>query len=157
MGKQNKPYRRNEKMIKKLSAFLMVALLMVVGAFGNSASASTGPTGSCGVSVYTDATTYSTSATTVDWKASKGSTCGTVYYKMRIFQVGDGSVDIGYQTSGSFSSSTPLKSVYISDIKNRTPYPGSGAETYKIVVYLYSSSSYTTSLGSASSNLFYIN
>lgn len=143
-------------MIKKFLALLLMAVVMMAGIGISNANAATGATGSCGVSVWTDATTYSTSATTVDWKASKPSTtCGTVYYKMRIYQVGDGSVDIGYQTSGYFTTSTPIKSVYISDIKSRTPYPSSPA-TYKLVVTLYSSSSYTTSLGSAQSALFYI-
>ena len=144
-------------MIKKLSGILMVALLVIVGTFGGQASAQTGSAGTCGVTVWNDATTYGTGASTVDWKASKGSSCGTVYYKMKIYQVGDGSVAIGYQTSGSFASATPVKSVPISTIKSMTPYPGSGAETYKIVVELYSSSSYATKLGSATSLLFYIN
>lgn len=138
---------------KGLSMLLGLVLLMGIS---TSAFAQTGGSGGCGTTVWNDAYSYGTGATTVDWKASKGSTCGTVYYKMRILQVGDGTADIGYQTSGSFSSSTPIKSVYISDIKNRTPYPGAGAETYKIEVKMYYNSTFTQYVGVAYSANFII-
>lgn len=134
---------------------LLLTLVLILG-ISTSAFAQTGGSGGCGAIVWNDASSYGTGATTVDWKAYKGSTCGTVYYKMRIYQVGDGSIDIGYQTSGSFSSSTPIKSVYISDIKNRTPYPGTGAETYKIEVKMYYNSDFTQYVGVTYSALFKI-
>jgi hypothetical protein len=144
-------------MIKKFGIMLMMAVTLIAGFGIDKASAGWSGVGACGVQIYTDATTYSTSATTVDWKAQKPSTqCGTVYYKMRILQVGDGTADIGYQTSGYFSSATPLKYVSISTIKSMTPYPQPGAETYRIELQLYSSSSYTTRVGEVYSSLFYI-
>jgi hypothetical protein len=51
------------------------------------ASAATGIVGKCGASVWTDASTYNSGATTVDWQVTKPSTqCGTVYYSAKVYQ-----------------------------------------------------------------------
>jgi hypothetical protein len=134
---------------------MMVACLAVMGVFGgaglNKASAGTGSAGACGVSVWVDAYTYTTSATTVDFKATKGSSCGTVYYKAVVYQVGDGEASTGLTQTGYFSYATPVKAFYTSNIKFYTPYPGS-TNTYRIKFLLYSDSGYKNYLGQANSH-----
>jgi len=68
----------------------------------------------CKVRVYTDATTYTRNAKTVDVKAEQNGNCGTIYYNMFLSWKGYPHTGLGENTpTGSFSSVTPLKSITI--------------------------------------------
>ncbi|AUS12416.1 hypothetical protein [Bacillus subtilis] len=96
------------------------------------------------VRVYTDATTYSKSATSVDWKAQK-TTSGRVYYSAMLIRT-DNYSNSGAQR-GNFTSGTPLKKFSLSKTR-----PG----TYQVVINLYSDSSERKYIGTARSAKIYI-
>ncbi|MCY8420272.1 hypothetical protein [Bacillus inaquosorum] len=96
------------------------------------------------VRIYTDATTYSTRATSVDWKAQK-TTSGRVYYSAMLIRT-DNYSNSGAQ-QGNFTSSTPLKKFSLSKTR-----PG----TYQVVINLYSDSSERKYIGTARSAKIYI-
>ena len=142
--------------MKKLFSGILVMLLLMALVV-SPASAGWGSSQSCGVSVWVDATNYSTSATTVDWKASKGSECGKVYYKTYVEQFyNDSWHKVGLASTGYFSTATPVKAIPISWIKSFTPYKGVGAEIYRVHIKLYNSSDYVGLLGGAQSHRIYI-
>ncbi|MEH6861520.1 hypothetical protein [Bacillus velezensis] len=86
--------------------------------------------------VYTDATTYSSSATTVDWKAEKKGGA-TLYYTAGVYKKrsSGGLTDTGLVQRGSFKTSTPLKSFSAKSIRSKT-----GKGTYVIQIDCYSDS-----------------
>lgn len=96
------------------------------------------------VRVYTDATSYSKSASSVDWKAQK-TTSGKVYYSAMLVRT-DNYSNSGAQR-GSFTSGTPLKKFSLSKTR-----PG----TYQVVVNIYSDSSERHYIGTARSAKIYI-
>ncbi|MEC3639788.1 hypothetical protein [Bacillus halotolerans] len=96
------------------------------------------------VRIYTDATTYSTRATSVDWKAQK-TTSGRVYYSAMLIRT-DNYSNSGAQR-GNFTSGTPLKKFSLSKTR-----PG----TYQVVINLYSDSSERKYIGTARSAKIYI-
>ncbi|MEC1583693.1 hypothetical protein P9D48_20790 [Bacillus subtilis] len=96
------------------------------------------------VRIYTDATTYSTRATSVDWKAQK-TTSGRVYYSAMLIRT-DNYSNSGAQR-GNFTSGTPLKKFSLSKTR-----PG----TYQVVINLYSDSSERNYIGTARSAKIYI-
>ncbi|MDR4436587.1 hypothetical protein [Bacillus tequilensis] len=91
------------------------------------------------VRVYTDATTYSKSATSADWKAQK-TTSGRVFYSAMLIRT-DNYSNSGAQR-GNFTSGTPLKKFSLSKTR-----PG----TYQVVINLYSDSSERNYIGTARS------
>ncbi|WP_282627657.1 hypothetical protein [Bacillus subtilis] len=96
------------------------------------------------VRIYTDATTYSTRATSVDWKAQK-TTSGRVYYSAMLVRT-DNYSNSGAQR-GYFTSTTPLKRFSLSGAK-----PG----TYQVVINIYKDSKERNYIGSARSAKIYI-
>ncbi|WP_345805695.1 hypothetical protein [Bacillus subtilis] len=96
------------------------------------------------VRIYTDATTYSTRATSVDWKAQK-TTSGRVYYSAMLVRTDN------YSNSGAhrgyFTSTTPMKRFSLSGVK-----PG----TYQVVINIYKDSKERNYIGSARSAKIYI-
>lgn len=86
--------------------------------------------------VYTDATTYSSSAKTVDWKAEKKG-AATLYYTAGVYKKrsGGGLTDTGLVARGSFKTATPLKSFSVKSIRGKT-----GAGNYVIQVDCYTDS-----------------
>jgi hypothetical protein len=142
--------------LKKLFGILFAAILALTAAIP--ASAGNGPVGACGTTVWTDATNYSTSATTVDFKASKGSSCGTVYYKARVEQLYNGrAYAVGSSgPTGYFQTATPIKKINIDWIKGAMPYNVSGPESIRLKVLLYSDSAMSNYIGVAYSHTLYI-
>lgn len=96
------------------------------------------------VRIYTDATTYSTRATSVDWKAQK-TTSGRVYYSAMLVRT-DNYSNSGAQR-GYFTSTTPMKRFSLSGVK-----PG----TYQVVINIYKDSKERNYIGSARSAKIYI-
>lgn len=98
----------------------------------------------CKVVAWTDANTYTTKATTIDWKAETNGKCSKLYYKAMIRK----SESDGWQTrisptlTGYFSNSTPIKSFNIKDLKKK------GSNIY-LEVELYSNSAKTHYIGHA--------
>lgn len=86
--------------------------------------------------VYTDATTYTSSAKTVDWKAEKKG-AATLYYTAGVYKKrsGGGLTDTGLVQRGSFKTATPLKSFSVKSIRGKT-----GAGSYVIQVDCYTDS-----------------
>ncbi|MCY9097418.1 hypothetical protein MOE96_21460 [Bacillus inaquosorum] len=133
--------------MKNLLKPITVLLILCAGvlAFTSSASAAwSGYQTSKKVRVYTDATTYSTRATSVDWKAQK-TTSGRVYYSAMLIRT-DNYSNSGAQR-GNFTSGTPLKKFSLSKTR-----PG----TYQVVINLYSDSSERKYIGTARSAKIYI-
>ncbi|MEC1652034.1 hypothetical protein P9D74_13940 [Bacillus vallismortis] len=96
------------------------------------------------VRVYTDATTYSTRATSVDWKAQK-TTAGRVYYSAMLIRT-DNYSNSGVQR-GYFTSTTPMKRFSLSGVK-----PG----IYQVVINIYKDSKERNYIGTARSAKIYI-
>ncbi|OIK22157.1 hypothetical protein [Bacillus amyloliquefaciens] len=133
--------------MKKLlkSIILSAALLMGAAAVAPSASAAwSGYQTGKKVRVYTDASTYSSRATSVDWKAEK-TTAGRVYYSAMLVR-SDNYSNSGAQR-GNFTTATPLKRFSLSGVK-----PG----TYRVIVNIYSDANERNYIGSASSAKIYI-
>lgn len=133
--------------MKNLLKPITVLLILCAGvlAFTSSASAAwSGYQTSKKVRVYTDATTYTTRATSVDWKAQK-TTSGRVYYSAMLIRT-DNYSNSGAQR-GNFTSGTPLKKFSLSKTR-----PG----TYQVVINLYSDSSERNYIGTARSAKIYI-
>ncbi|KXZ21821.1 hypothetical protein P4T89_03560 [Bacillus nakamurai] len=133
--------------MKKLfkSIIISAALLMGTAAVAPSASATwSGHQTSKKVRVYTDETTYSSRATSVDWKAEK-STAGRVYYSAMLIRSDNYSNSSAQR--GNFITTTPLKKFSLSGVK-----PG----TYRVIVNIYSDSNERNYIGSASSAKLYI-
>ncbi len=133
--------------MKNLLKPITVLLILCAGvlAFTSSASAAwSGYQTSKKVRVYTDATTYTTRATSVDWKAQK-TTSGRVYYSAMLIRT-DNYSNSGAQR-GNFTSGTPLKKFSLSKTR-----PG----TYQVVINLYSDSSERKYIGTARSAKIYI-
>lgn len=86
--------------------------------------------------VYTDATTYTSSAKTVDWKAEKKG-AATLYYTTGVYKKrsGGGLTDTGLVQRGSFKTATPLKSFSVKSIRGKT-----SAGSYVIQVDCYTDS-----------------
>lgn len=142
---------------KKITYVLMAAVIALLGMFSAtpSAEAATGSAGACGVTVWTDATTYSSSATTVDWRAY-GSNCGTKYYVAQVYEIrSDGQpYAIGVLSTGYFASSSPEKSFSISTIKSKDT---GSTNRYQIIVDLYANPEMSSFHGVAKSVVFTLN
>lgn len=111
------------------------------------------PDGSgCAIRIYTDASTYTTSATSIDWFVQNNghSGCKTLYYTASVRDMNDTwqPAISGYQT-GYFSSQTPTKRFYISGLK-RTGINAS------VRVKIYRDSAKTQFKGDFDSSTFYI-
>lgn len=86
--------------------------------------------------VYTDATTYTSNAKTVDWKAEKKGGA-TLYYTAGVYKKrsGGGLSDTGLVQRGSFKTAPPMKSFSVKSIRNKT-----GKGSYVIQVDCYTDS-----------------
>ncbi|HEQ3553565.1 hypothetical protein ACX3X3_13545 [Bacillus subtilis] len=103
------------------------------------------------IRVYTDATTYTPRATSIDYKAEKKGS-SRLYYKAILYKyTNSGLIHTGRVGSGSFTSSTPFKSFSVSSVRREY-----GTGTYLIKYNLYKNSNWTGYIGSANSNRFYI-
>ncbi|MFE5206808.1 hypothetical protein [Bacillus cereus] len=103
------------------------------------------------IRVWTDATTYSPSASTIDYKAEKKGS-KRLYYKAILYKWSDkGLIHTGRVGSGSFTGSTPVKSFSVPSVRREY-----GTGTYLIKYNLYSKSNWTGYVGSVNSNRFYI-
>ncbi|MCY7895121.1 hypothetical protein [Bacillus vallismortis] len=133
--------------MKNLLKPITVLLILCAGvlAFTSPASAAwSGYQTSKKVRVYTDATTYSTRATSVDWKAQK-TTSGRVYYSAMLIRT-DNYSNSGAQR-GYFTTTTPLKRFSLSGVE-----PG----TYQVVINIYKDLKERNYIGSARSAKIYI-
>ncbi|MFE6374554.1 hypothetical protein ACFVRA_14200 [Bacillus subtilis] len=104
--------------MKKIIFALVAVITLGVTILPEGASAAwSGYQTSKKVRVYTDATTYSKSATSVDWKAQK-TTSGRVYYSAMLIRT-DNYSNSGTQR-GNFTSGTPLKKFSLSKTRPGT-------------------------------------
>ncbi|AEB23360.1 MULTISPECIES: hypothetical protein [Bacillus] len=70
----------------------------------------------CEARVWTDATTYTRNATSIDVYAQTNGKCGTLNYRMGVTTL-DGEYNIGdFSYKGSFSNKTPVKKFYFSKL-----------------------------------------
>ncbi|PSA91504.1 hypothetical protein C6370_18410 [Bacillus atrophaeus] len=144
--------------MKKLfkAIILSAALLMGAAAVAPSASAawSGWQTETFGhkARVYTDATTYTSKATTIDWKAEKKGS-STLYYTAGVYKKrsGGGLTDTKMVQRGSFKTATPMKSFNAKTIRNKT-----GKGTYVIQLDCYSDSGKRHYIGTFESAKFYV-
>ncbi|QFG05359.1 hypothetical protein 022DV001_47 [Bacillus phage 022DV001] len=141
-------------MIKKiiLSAVVMSAVLAVIFPYEASAAWSGWQNrNGYSIRVYTDATTYTPKASTIDYKAEKKGTV-RLYYKAILYKyTSKGLIHTGQVGSGSFTSSTPFKSFSVRSARREY-----GNGTYLIKYNLYKKSNWTGYIGSANSSYFYI-
>ncbi|MGG0052145.1 hypothetical protein [Bacillus atrophaeus] len=102
--------------------------------------------------VYTDATTYTSKATTIDWKAEKKGS-STLYYTAGVYKKrsGGGLTDTKMVQRGSFKTATPMKSFNVKTIRNKT-----GKGTYVIQLDCYSDSGKRHYIGTFESAKFYV-
>jgi len=132
------------KRIQKISFILLATVVSVLFFNDTKAEAATSAwktiSSGCKVRLVTDASTYSTSATSVDVYA-ESSGCPTFYYKM---SVDDPSGYKGPIQTGSFSSRTPVKVFKISTLR-----VSKGKNLAEPHIDLYSNSSFTTHKGAA--------
>ncbi|MDA7026251.1 cell wall-binding protein [Bacillus sp. CLL-7-23] len=70
----------------------------------------------CKVRIWTDATTYTKRATSIDWYAETNGRCGTLKYDARIFIRGERYVWY-HNLSGSFAKRTPTKKFLLSKVR----------------------------------------
>lgn len=112
----------------KISKFLVLSLVIIGGFLlptGNADAAWSGWKSAsafgntCEVRVYTDLTTYTKVANTVDTKAETRGTCSRIYYTMSIPDPRIAWGGIGETYTGYFSSSTPLKKININDVDSQ--------------------------------------
>lgn len=74
----------------------------------------------CEARVWTDATTYTRKATSIDVYAQTNGKCGTLNYRMGVTTL-DGEYNIGnFSHKGSFSNKTPVKKFYFSKLLKPT-------------------------------------
>jgi hypothetical protein len=102
---------------------------------------------SCKVRVYTDATSYSANATTVNAKAESNGNCGTLYYNMQLSYMGSRDVSRD-AASGSFTSNTPINSLKIRDVEKD--------EKTHVTMYLFTEPSYKNPPGIVYSDSIYL-
>ena len=142
--------------MKKLfkSIILSAALFTGAAAVAPSASAAWSPWGNYkggAMRVYTDATTYTAKATTIDYKIQKKGS-KKYYYKAILYKWTDsGLIHTGQYSSGSFTGSTPMKKFSVTSARRNT-----GNGTYIVKYNLYSKSNWTGFVGSPTSNWFFI-
>ncbi|AYJ76181.1 hypothetical protein BSP7_065 [Bacillus phage BSP7] len=125
--------------MKKVTMVLTCLTLVILGfvsvpkaeaAWSGWQSLTTGYTGR----VYTDATTYTSRASTIDWKVEKKGS-SKVYYTAKLYKWNNnGLVYTGQSAGGYFFYSTPLKSFSVPKARKAT---GNGG--YQIKVELYNS------------------
>ncbi|MCR9040929.1 hypothetical protein QRX25_10515 [Bacillus sp. L381] len=136
------------------SIILSAALLMGATAVAPPASAAWSPWGNYKggtMRVYTDATTYTARAATIDYKIEKKGS-KKYYYKAILYKWTDsGLIHTGQVSSGSFTNSTPLKSFSVTSARRNC-----GNGTYIIKYNLYAKSNWTGYVGSPTSSGFFI-
>ena len=142
--------------MKKIFKSIIVSAAILTGATAAAPSASaawspwktyTGGT----MRVYTDATTYTPRATTIDYKMEKKGS-KKYYYKAILYKWTDsGLIHTGQYSSGSFTGSTPMKSFSVTSARRET-----GNGTYIVKYNLYTKSNWTGFVGSPTSSKFFI-
>ncbi|MFI8862507.1 hypothetical protein PWO55_08965 [Bacillus velezensis] len=143
--------------MKKLFESIILSAVLLTGAAAVAPSASaewSGWQNESGYSgrVFTDAATYTTGASTVDWKAEKKG-AETLYYTAGVYKKrsGGGLTDTNLVQRGSFKTATPLKSFNVKTIWNKT-----GKGTYVIQLDCYSDSGKRNYIGTSESAKFYV-
>ncbi|MCR4368195.1 MULTISPECIES: hypothetical protein [Bacillus amyloliquefaciens group] len=142
----------------KMKKIIIASILLLTGVFGFNLNASAAWSGwqkeSLGhtARVYTDASNYSSSATTVDWKIEKKGS-STLYYTAGVYKKrsGGGYTDTNLVQRGSFKTVTPMKSFNVQSIRNKT-----GKGSYVIQVDCYTDSSKNHYVGTFQSAAFNI-
>lgn len=139
--------------MKKRISFLLLAFALTLGSFsffsnGKAEAASSGwlTYGGITANVYTDRTgNYPASDSWIGVTGQKTSTGGTVYYEFNLIHVrADGSGELVPQETqtGSFSSQSPQKYMYIDEF-----LPKGGSAIYYIQMKLYSDPGYQNWIG----------
>lgn len=91
----------------------------------------------CKVRIWTDYTTYTASASTVDYKIYNNGSCSNLKYKSSLeVNVAGGSVALSGYHTGNFNNSSPVKKFSLSPLKNYN-YNSFGAQ---VSAHLYTSS-----------------
>ncbi|MDP0484150.1 hypothetical protein [Bacillus subtilis] len=144
------------RFLLKKSTLLITTLLIISTsfAFDSTAEAATsswqtvnGVKG-CKVRVYTDASTYSKRASSIDTYAETNGKCGTLNYRMGV-TTRDGEWNLGnYFIKGSFSKRTPIKKFYFSKLAKPE-----FKERWEVNVELYKGSKFKDAV---QSKIFYV-
>ena len=139
----------SENMKKTLLAGILAFVVMfslgsfnAEAAYGSWTSVKQGGS-SCKVRIWTDYTSYSASATTVDYKIYNNGSCSNLKYESSLeVYVAGGSVALSGYHTGNFSNSSPVKRFSLSPLKNYNLNPLGGA----VMAHLYTSSKSNSTL-----------
>lgn len=139
--------------MKKLMMIVGITLVVLFTSIATPAQAAWGgwSTSDKGVTarVYVDAYTYTTKATTVDFKAEKKGS-KKYYYKAVIYKSTSSQIIPTATFTGSFTSSSPLKKAKLYELRKH------GSGVYFVRFKLYSKSNYTGLVGLYDSHNFTI-
>ncbi|MBX9957936.1 hypothetical protein H7T43_24050 [Peribacillus simplex] len=146
--------------IKKMLMVFSAAFILGVSALPFNASAAgwtsweDNPMGNgCKTRVWHDADTYTTNATTIDFKVEQNGKCGKLYYKSSINTYGNAPAywkRISPYQTGSFSNITPLKQIKLSSLTQ------TGVKA-KVLVELYKNAGMTSYVSDINSTTITIN
>lgn len=133
--------------MKKIMMFLIVVGITFIGFFVTTGTAEAVWSGwqirnGYTARVYTDASTYTTRASTVDWKIEKKGS-SKLYYTAHIYKWMNTGLYSGGSTAGYFKSSTPIKKFSVPSVRRKL-----GSGTYIVRVFCYKDSKKKKMIGS---------
>ncbi|MCY8269649.1 hypothetical protein [Bacillus sonorensis] len=133
--------------MKKIIMFLIVAGMTFIGFFASTGTAEAAWSGwqtrnGYAARVYTDANTYTTRASTVDWKIEKKGS-SKLYYTAHIYKWTNTGLYSGGSAAGHFKSFTPIKKFSVPSVRKKL-----GSGTYIVRVFCYKDSKKKKMIGS---------
>ncbi|MCY7835230.1 hypothetical protein [Bacillus haynesii] len=136
--------------MKKTMMFLIVGGITFIGLFATTGTAKAVWSGwqirnGYTARVYTDASTYTSRASSVDWRIQKKGS-SSIYYTAHIYKWTSSGLYSGGSATGYFKSSTPIKKFSVPKIRRRL-----GSGTYIVRVFCYKNSKKKKQVGSFNS------